>query len=250
MNSMQSWPEGKTCAVSLTYDDAFTSHWSEVAPELERRGFRGTFYTPIRAAFWQHVEEWRQVAAKGHELGNHTVFHPCRRPIDGPTYDTFDRNDLSRFSLDEFRSEVEVANAFLKLVDGRSERTYGNTCHNTTVGRGESETSITPVLKELFPAARGARRSAFVSSELRALNYYEIDCVSSHSFADLKQGIDHALESGGWLIICLHGVAEEEGRLLIARSEHTALLDYLTQKPKAWVAPVYDVAVRLRAEWA
>lgn len=246
---MKVWPEEKCCAISLSYDDAFESHWREVAPELEQRGFRGTFYTPIRSVFWEYAEEWKQVAKNGHELGNHTVFHPCRRPTDGPTYGVFDRYDLSRYSLDEFRNEIEVANAFLKLVDGRSQRTYGNTCHNMTVGRDDQEISITPVLQELFPAARGARRNTLAATELETLNLHEIGCVSSHSFADLKQSIDHAKQSGGWLVICLHDVADKEERLRIARSEHTALLDYLVQD-SIWVAPVIDVALQLNKRTA
>lgn len=237
-------PEGKTCAVSLTYDDAFDAHWQEVAPELERRGFRGTFYTPIRASLWNNAAEWRKVAEAGHELGNHTVFHPCRRKPDAPDYEAFTRNDLSRFTLEEFQRELEVANAYLQLLDGRSERTYGNTCHNTTVGRGEAETSITPVLEKLFPAARGPRKEAFEASDPATLNIHEIGCISSHQSSLLKQGIDHALESGGWLVICLHTVGPEEARLCMARKEHDAMLDYLVAHPEIWVAPVVEVAER------
>ncbi len=242
------WPEEKRCAVSLTYDDAFDSHWSEVAPALERRGFRGTFYTPIRPSLWKSAEHWKKVAQAGHELGNHTVFHPCRRAPDTESYQSFDRHDLSRYSLEEFEREVEVANAFLQLLDGQSLRTYGNTCHNTTVGRGADEVSITPALRRLFSAARGARRFELVASATSGLDLFEVGCISSHHFEDLKRGIDHARETHGWLIICLHDVADQEERLRIARTVHEAVLDYLAADESTWVAPVRDVAAWLAAD--
>lgn len=239
------WPEGRRCAVSLTYDDAFDSHWREVAPKLSERGFRGTFYTPIRASLWEHAAEWRKVAEAGHELGNHTVFHPCRRAPESENYGRFDRYDLSRYTLEELAQEVGVANAYLELLDGQSVRTYGNTCHNVTVGRGADEVSITPVLQRFFPAARGGRKSDFRASSLDGIDFYEVGCVSSHSSAELKLAVDHARECGGWLVICLHGVADKEERLQIARKEHDAVLEYLAADTSTWVASVRDVATWL-----
>jgi len=236
------WPEGKGCAVSLTYDDAFESHWREVAPALEERGFRGTFYTPIRPSLWNHAEQWRKVAQAGHELGNHTVFHPCRRPPESENYKGFDRFDLSRYTLEEFEREVAVANAYLQLLDGQPWRTYGHTCYDMTVGRGSDEVSVTPVVRKHFSAARGARRLEFAASAIDGINLFEIGAVSSYHFEDFKRGIDHARESQGWLIIALHDVAEREERLRIARTEHEALLDYLATDDSIWLNSVRDVA--------
>ena len=73
------WPKGRQGAVSITYDDALTCHHQLVAPAWEAVGLRATFYTPIRSTFMQETEAWRAVAAKGHELGNHSLFHPCRK---------------------------------------------------------------------------------------------------------------------------------------------------------------------------
>ncbi|MGB1892738.1 MAG: polysaccharide deacetylase family protein, partial [Candidatus Latescibacterota bacterium] len=69
------WPEGKRGAVSLTYDDALPVHYEHVAPLLEEHGLRATFYTNV-LSLGANPEAWRQVAAQGHELGNHSIFHP------------------------------------------------------------------------------------------------------------------------------------------------------------------------------
>lgn len=56
-------------------------HWHEVAPLLEAKGMRATFYTPISPGFRTDLESWRSLAAAGHELGNHTVFHPAHATL-------------------------------------------------------------------------------------------------------------------------------------------------------------------------
>ena len=44
MSDVFRWPEGRRCAVSLTYDDALPVHYEHVGPRLEAHGLRGTFY--------------------------------------------------------------------------------------------------------------------------------------------------------------------------------------------------------------
>jgi peptidoglycan/xylan/chitin deacetylase (PgdA/CDA1 family) len=69
--------------VCLTYDDALPVHREIVAPELAKRGLRGTFYIPTaRDDLHEHPDDWRRVTAMGHELGNHSCFHPCRTRAD------------------------------------------------------------------------------------------------------------------------------------------------------------------------
>lgn len=77
--SIFQWPQGRKGAVSITYDDALPCHHQLVAPAWEAVGLRATFYTPIRSTLMEEVEAWRAVATKGHELGNHSLFHPCRK---------------------------------------------------------------------------------------------------------------------------------------------------------------------------
>lgn len=72
------FPDAKRATLSFTYDDATPCQIERAAPALESRGFRGTFYTPVHAGFIERREDWAGLSAKGHELGNHTLFHPCR----------------------------------------------------------------------------------------------------------------------------------------------------------------------------
>ena len=73
------WPAGQRCAVTLTYDDAVPVHYEKVAPRLAQKGMTATFNVYPHNHFTENADQWKPVAALGHELGNHTLFHPCRR---------------------------------------------------------------------------------------------------------------------------------------------------------------------------
>jgi sialate O-acetylesterase len=75
------YPNGARGAVSLTYDDALAVHLDTAMPQLESFGLRGTFYIPTRAsmadAWRERPADWRAAAERGHEIANHTQYHPC-----------------------------------------------------------------------------------------------------------------------------------------------------------------------------
>lgn len=74
----------KRAAISLTYDDGLKEHIDLVAPELEKRGLRGSFWiigNKIGAKDSKHgdrmtYEELRELHRRGHEVGSHTWSHP------------------------------------------------------------------------------------------------------------------------------------------------------------------------------
>ncbi|MBQ9363824.1 MAG: polysaccharide deacetylase family protein [Bacteroidaceae bacterium] len=74
----------KRAAISLTYDDGLKEHIDLVAPELERRGLRGSFWiigNKIGAKDSKHgdrmtYEELRELHRREHEVGSHTWSHP------------------------------------------------------------------------------------------------------------------------------------------------------------------------------
>jgi hypothetical protein len=79
-----SWPEGARAAVSLSYDDALDSQLDHAIPALDRAGLKGSFYLQLsNPAVARRMAEWRAAAARGHELGNHSLFHQCSRKAPG-----------------------------------------------------------------------------------------------------------------------------------------------------------------------
>ncbi len=75
---------GKKCAVVLTYDDGLNVDLSNVIPALDSVGLKGTFYiSDYFGGLRAQIPQWRAAAAKGHELANHTVYHPCTVSLSG-----------------------------------------------------------------------------------------------------------------------------------------------------------------------
>lgn len=82
----------KLAAISYTFDDGLKEHYTKVAPELEKRGFRGTFWvngntinrndpvtTDTTRTTWT---ELKGMASRGHEISNHGWSHKNLTKLD------------------------------------------------------------------------------------------------------------------------------------------------------------------------
>ena len=170
------WPDEFQGAVSLTYDDGLPVHCDLVGPLLRQYGLHATFYPMIQSDLRLHPERWRELAAAGHELGNHSLFHPCRQRSPEPYAWLDERYDLAHYSLAQMRAELEVANLVLHLLDGQRDRSYGSTCGDLSVGPEALKEPLEPVLKDLFVAARGTLTNQAAQPAL-GLDLFNIDCI-------------------------------------------------------------------------
>src|SRR3954468_6029779 len=76
--------QNRKCAVVLTYDDALDVDLDNAIPVLDSLGLKATFYlSGYSGTLNTRLKDWREAAAKGHELGNHTLFHPCIGSLPG-----------------------------------------------------------------------------------------------------------------------------------------------------------------------
>jgi peptidoglycan/xylan/chitin deacetylase (PgdA/CDA1 family) len=67
--------------ISLTFDDGWKTQWDVVRPELNARGYKGTFALLSQALRenWTccvTVAQARQLQTEGHEIASHSVSHP------------------------------------------------------------------------------------------------------------------------------------------------------------------------------
>jgi peptidoglycan/xylan/chitin deacetylase (PgdA/CDA1 family) len=76
---------GKTGAVSFTYDDARTSQIPYLIPQLDSLGIKATFFISIQniGDFNARRAAWIQAARSGQELTNHTYAHANVNGTDG-----------------------------------------------------------------------------------------------------------------------------------------------------------------------
>ncbi|WP_185236374.1 polysaccharide deacetylase family protein [Teredinibacter franksiae] len=224
-------------AVSLTYDDALNVHLDTAVPALEARGFRGTFYvTAYAEPFQKRLNDWRQIANNGHELGNHTLFHPCLGNIPNREW-VMPHRDLSKWSKQQFLDHVQMTNTVLEAVDGKKQRSFAYTCGDTTAG-GES---FEEAIANRFIAARGVSGNNQKFTEINFGNL-AAHAVANDSAEQLIAQVDNAITNNAWVILLFHGVGGEHS-LDVSIKAHEVLLNYLKTKQKTvWVAPVYTVA--------
>ena len=240
------WPNGAQAAVCLSYDDTLPCHHQLVGPVLEEHGLRGTFYAPIRRDLIDNTAAWRQLTERGHELGNHTIFHPCRREATAEVNCLENWNNLVNFTAARFRNEVEVANFVLHLIDGKTERTYGNTCHDVFIGPADAKERVEPIIAEFFVAGRGPCTNQPTIPAMADLASLGTTWADGRRFTEWREFVEQAVAVGGLLIFTFHGVGRGYGRIQVDEQEHLQLVQWLRDnQDRIWTTPVIEAAQRL-----
>ena len=76
---------------------------------------------------YQDPDRWRAAAAKGHELGNHTVNHPCAKG----TYDMPMQYASEAYSVEVLMTEIAVMNGFLQALDNKTSHAFATPCEHS-----------------------------------------------------------------------------------------------------------------------
>lgn len=214
------WPNGAKAAVCFTYDDGLDCHLDVAVPHLDEFGLKGTFFcTGNSTSLNNRMDEWRKIVKNGHELGNHTLFHPCDGNIGDwvkPEY------DLNNYTLEQILTELKTANTLLKAVDGKEKRTFAYTCSNTVAGGKD----FTDELQHLFVAARC---DGTIPENMGEYNIYKtpsaavVDLPAEEMIAMVKE----ARKKGTIVIFMFHSVGG--GYLNTDALEHRNLLKYVSE---------------------
>ena len=70
------WPEGKKMALSFTFDDARLTQIDKGMPLLDKYNVKATFYVSPDNMI-QRLDGWKEAVRNGHDIGNHSLLHPC-----------------------------------------------------------------------------------------------------------------------------------------------------------------------------
>jgi hypothetical protein len=242
MNAPQpfTWPNGCQCAFSLTFDDGMRSQLDVAVPCLEERGFCGTFYLNPRGPEWLDVlAPWQPAQAAGHEIGNHTMAHPCNLNTD-PT--------LLSWTLDMIEADVrETERRLDRAFPEQGARSFAYPCYESDVGRGAARQSYTPLIARYFPAARGKglsnRGNHPLHADLHHLSSWDAERMAATEMIGL---VEACAAEGWWGIMTFHGVGQ--GHLPIAEHDLCGLLDHLARnRERVWVGTVVEVAAYIAA---
>jgi peptidoglycan/xylan/chitin deacetylase (PgdA/CDA1 family) len=217
------WPDGQKMAISLSYDDALDSQLDIAIPALDKHGLAASFYLTLASPVVRHrLSEWRAAAMQGHELGNHTIYHPCSAAL--PDRDWVKNyHNIDDYEIGQIVDEVTIANSFLHAIDGRQERTFTVPCGDF-IASGES---YLPAVQELFIAIKAMEPEDTIRSDWWAA----VDV----SGTELIDRIKAEVASGTKLFnIIFHGVGGDY--LTVSAEAHEELLEYLAEHQETyWV---------------
>ncbi len=90
-------------ALSLTFDDSRAVHLDVVAPELNKRHLRATFFLIVSKT--TRLEDWQKLQSQGHEIGNHSVTHEHAADLN-KAGEELQVEDAKKFLDSNFKSDV------------------------------------------------------------------------------------------------------------------------------------------------
>lgn len=198
------WPEGRRAALSLTFDDSRLSQADAGIPVLDRHGIKGTFYV-LPAAVEERRAEWVEAVVAGHEIGNHSMTHPC-----SGNFAWSRENALEELTLEHVEVDILAANDALRQRLGVTPTAFAYPCGQHTVGRGENAQSYVPLIARHFQTGRcwlseSANDPAYC--DLAQVAGMKMDGLDPETLIEL---IDDAIANGSWLVLCAHEVASEQ----------------------------------------
>lgn len=234
------WPSGFSAAVSFTFDDARESQVLRGIPEFDAHEVRCTFYVSF-AGVEKHLSLWRAAQASGHEIGNHTLWHPCTANY---PFSRAKSACLEEMSLVDTAAEIDAASHRIRELLGTEPTTFAYPCGGSHVGRGTQVRSYIPIVADRFIASRGYYHD-FPNDptycDLHHLLSYRLDRqpVQEHVAA-----IEKARNEGAWAIFSGHETGgPDSDPLNVALSDLRDVLSYVdTRRDTIWVAPVSEVA--------
>lgn len=231
------WPSSKKAAVSICYDDGRPSNLDVVIPELERRGFKGTFFLTPSVYSQYRPWGWRRAFQQGHEIANHTWSHP------GP-------EKMHTYTAEQFSAEqTGPAEQWMNdNVGYDEERTFAYPEAFYELGTGaEAPERYTDLVRRTFLAGRNGSGLATSPAEVWNSPYHVEAGALTWDNDDPKRSIDYcedALSKNSWAILAFHDVVLHQpidaGETSLG--VHSEILDYLACKEdEFWIAPFRTV---------
>jgi peptidoglycan/xylan/chitin deacetylase (PgdA/CDA1 family) len=229
------WPEGKKAAISLTFDDGRASQVKAGTALLNQFSVKATFYV-IPEAVRTNLSDWKSALANGHEIGNHSLKHPC-----SGNFPWARQKALEDYTLQQMNDELTTANKEIKELLGVQCSEFAYPCGQTFIGRGKETKSYVPVIAGMFSSGRLWLSEA--PNDPSYCDFAQLTGVESDGkdFEEILPVIESAVKNGQWLVLAGHEM-NESGPQTTRLSMLRKLLEY-AQDPAhgIWIAPVGTV---------
>ena len=238
------WPNEKRAAISLSFDDARVSQIDTGLALLSEHHVKVTFF--VEAGNIGHrVEGWKKAVADGHEIGNHSMTHPCTG-----NYAFSRHNALEDYNLQMMAAQLDEANAEVQRLLGVKPTTFAYPCGQKFVGRGVDVRSYVPLVAERFLVGRGCldespNDPAFCDlAQAMGTPFDDLD------FEPMKKVVDQAAKDGRWVIFVGHDIGKRGYQV----TDSTALVtfcDYLRDPANGvWLGTVGEIGEYIRQQRA
>jgi peptidoglycan/xylan/chitin deacetylase (PgdA/CDA1 family) len=235
------WPAGKQVALSLSFDDARSSQVEGGTALLDRYGVKATFYV-VPSSVERRLAGWKQAAASGHEIANHSLNHACSGNF------AWSRGKaLEDYTLDRMRTELAEANQRISTLLGvPPPESFAYPCGQTFVGRGVDTQSYVPLAAGLFVTARGWLDEA--PNDPAYVDFAQLTGIESDGkdFDAILAIIENARKTGAWVVLAGHEMGRE-GSQTTRLAMLEKLCAYATDPANGvWIAPVGEIARYVR----
>jgi peptidoglycan/xylan/chitin deacetylase (PgdA/CDA1 family) len=232
------WPQGKTAAVSLTYDDGLDAHLAHAIPLLDQKGIKATFVISsfpgvdhdwalpnATSALSARHQAWAAASASGHEVAGHTVNHPCVTAVNPGQSGGF-RLDTD-YDMARIEGELDDSIVRIQRLGATAPFTFAYPCYSDLLGVGAPSGQMVTVLGQQMPqgqvftaevAARflAARGSTEAIADPATVDLHSVPHIvagprsetdGTPALAELTAIVDMAIAQHGWVVFLMHGVA-------------------------------------------
>ncbi len=235
------WPDGIKMGLSLTFDDARLSQADIGIPLLDKYNVKATFYVSPDNMI-QRTDAWKEAVSNGHDIGNHSLVHPCTGNF------LWSRSKaLEDYTLLSMKSELDSANSLLVKTLGIKPVSFAYPCGQKFIGKGVNTRSYIPVVASLFETGRGwlnegPNDPSFC--DMSQLNGMELD---GKSFDQILKLIQTAKTTGQWLVLAGHEMNEVEGSQTSRLETIEAICKYASDPANGiWIDNVHNIAAYVK----
>jgi peptidoglycan/xylan/chitin deacetylase (PgdA/CDA1 family) len=185
----------------------------------------------------EQLAGWKEAIKEGHEIGNHSMTHPCTGNY------TFSRNNaLENYTLDMIADDIEQADNFIQKNLNIKANSFAYPCGQKFVGRGRDLKTYIPLIADWFISGRGwlgENSNDPLICDMSQLLGTESD---GKTFVELKVLIEKTAAEGRWLILAGHEM-DDGGRQTTLLSSLESLCKYAKVPENGiWIDTVENIA--------
>lgn len=229
------WTNRYRAAVSLSFDDARTSQIDTGLALFKRLGVKVTFFVQP-GSVQERLPGWKQAVLDGHEIGNHTISHPC-----SANYEFSVDNALENYDLKRIEGQIDGANDQIQALLGARPKTFAYPCGQKFVGRGIDVESYVPLVAERFVVGRSYLSESPNDPAVVDLAQAMGTDFDDMDFAQMKEVVDVAARQGRWVIFVGHEIGPRGDQSTDAEALE-ALCKYLKDPGnRIWLGTVEEI---------